>query len=53
MYAHEYICFFTKYEYFMYFLVSRFFTRFFAGSGPVHILGFAGLMTGPVPITLL
>ena len=27
--------FFTKYEYFMYFLVSRFFTRFFAGSGPV------------------
>ena len=48
MYAHEYICFFTKYEYFMYFLVSR----FFAGSGPVHILGFAGLMTGPVPITL-
>jgi len=47
-----YICFFTKYEYFMYFLVSRFFTRFFAGSGPVHILGFAGSMTGPVPITL-
>ena len=48
--------FFTKYEYFMYFLVSRFFTRFFAGSGPVsgpvHILGFAGSMTGPVPITL-
>ena len=57
MYAHEYICCFTKYEYFMYFLVSRFFTRFFAGSGPVsgsvHILGFAGSMTGPVPITLL
>ena len=57
MYAHEYICFFTKYEYFMYFLVSRFFTRFFAGSGPVsgpvHILGFIGSMTGPVPITLL
>ena len=52
MYAHEYICFFTKYEYFMYFLVSRFFTRFFSGSGPVHILGFAGSMTGPVPITL-
>ena len=56
MYAHEYICFFTKYEYFMYFLVSRFFTRFFAGSGSifgsVHILGFAGLMTGSVPITL-
>ena len=45
--------FFTKYEYFMYFLVSRFFTRFFAGSGPVHILGFAGSMTGPVPITLV
>ena len=44
--------FFTKYEYFMYFLVNRFFTRFFAGSGPVHILGFAGSMTGPVPITL-
>ena len=39
MYAHEYICFFTKYEYFMYFLVSRFFTRFFAGSGLVHIFG--------------
>ena len=52
MYAHEYICFFTKYEYFMYFLVSRFFTRFFAGSDPVHILGFAGSMTGPVLITL-
>ena len=49
MYAHEYIYFFTKYEYFMYFLVNR----FFAGSGPVHILGFAGSMTGPVPITLL
>ena len=49
MYAHEYICFFTKYEYFMYFLVSR----FFVGSGPVHILGFAGSMTGPVPITLV
>ena len=49
MYAHEYICFFTKYEYFMYFLVSRFFT----GSGPVHILGFTGSMIGPVPITLL
>ena len=45
--------FLTKYEYFMYFLVSRFFTRFFAGSGPVHILGFAGSMTGPVPITLV
>ena len=45
--------FFTKYEYFMYFLVSRFFTWFFAGSGLVHILGFAGLMTGPVPITLI
>ena len=44
--------FFTKYEYFMYFLVSRFFTRFFAGSDPVHILGFVGSMTGPVPITL-
>ena len=44
--------FFTKYEYFMNFLVSRFFTQFFAGSGPVHILGFAGSMTGPVPITL-
>ena len=53
MYAHEYICFFTKYEYFMYFLVSRFFTRFFAGSGLVHILGFVGSMTGPVSITLL
>ena len=56
MYAHEYICFFTKYEYFMYFLVSQFFTRFFSGSGPVsdpvHILGFAGSMTGPVLITL-
>ena len=45
--------FFTKYEYFMYFLVSQFLTRFFAGSGPVHILGFVGSMTGPVPITLL
>ena len=49
--------FFTKYEYFMYFLVSRFFTWFFAGSGPVsgpvHILGFAGSMTGLVPITLV
>ena len=53
MYAHEYICFLTKYEYFMYFLVIRFFTWFFAGSGPVHILGFAGSMTGLVPITLL
>ena len=40
--------FFTKYEYFMYFLVSR----FFVGSGSVHILGFAGSMTGPVLITL-
>ena len=50
MYAHEYICFFTKYEYFMYFLVSQFFTRFFAGSGPVHILGFVGSMTGPIHI---
>ena len=45
--------FFTKYEYFMYFLVSQFFTRFFAGSGPVHILGFAGSMTGLVLITLI
>ena len=53
MYAHEYIGFFTKYEYFMYFLVSRFSTRFFAGSGPVHILGFVGSMTGQVPITLV
>ena len=53
MYAHEYICFFTKYEYFMYILVSLFFTRFFASFGPVHILGFAGSMTIPVPITLL
>ena len=44
--------FLTKYEYFMYFLVSRFFTWFFADSGPVHILGFAGSMTGTVPITL-
>ena len=34
--------FFTKYEYFMYFLVSWFFTPFFAGSSPVHILGFVG-----------
>ena len=41
--------FFTKYEYFMYFLVSQ----FFAGSGPVHILGLIGSMTGPVPITLV
>ena len=41
--------FFTKYEYFMYFLVSW----FFADSGPVHILGFADSMTGPVPITLV
>ena len=40
--------FFTKYEYFMYFLVSR----FFASSGLVHILGFVGLMTGPVLKTL-
>ena len=53
----SYVCtriymFFTKYEYFMYFLVSRFFTRFFASSGPVHILCFAGSMIGPVPITL-
>ena len=45
--------FFTKYEYFMYFLVNWFFTQVFAGSGPVHILGFAGLMTGSVPITLV
>ena len=40
--------FFTKYEYFMYFLVSWFFTWVFAGSGPIHILGFADSMTGPV-----
>ena len=56
MYAHELICFFTKYEYFMYFLVNRFFTRFFVSSGPVsvpvHILGFTGSMIGRVPITL-
>ena len=53
MYAHEYICFFTKYEYFMYFLVNRFFTQFFVGSSPIHILGFVGSMTGSVPITLV
>ena len=53
MYAHEYICFFTKYEYFMYFLVSRFFTPFFVSSGLVHILGFVGSMIHPVTITLL
>ena len=34
----------------MYFLVNQLFTRFFASSGPVHILGFAGSMTGPVLI---
>ena len=53
MYAHEMMniyMFLTKYEYFMYFLVSRFFTRIFADSGPVHILGFAGSMIGPVHI---
>ena len=32
MYAHEYICFFTKYEYFMYFLVNQFFTGTFWAS---------------------
>ena len=32
----------------MYFLVSWFFTWVFAGSGSVHILGFADSMTGPV-----
>ena len=57
MYAHEYICFFTKYEYFMYFLIRQFFNWFFVGfspvSGLVHILGFASSMTGPVPITLV
>ena len=53
MYAHESICFFTEYEYFMYFLVSRVFTQFFANSGSVHILGFVGSMTGPVSITLV
>ena len=52
MYAHEYICFLQNMN-IMYLLVSWFFTRFFAGSGPVHILGFAGSMTGLVPITLV
>jgi hypothetical protein len=33
--AHEYICFFSKLEYFMYFLVDR----FFSSSSPVHIFG--------------
>ena len=42
--------FFTKYEYFMYFLVSWFFTRVFTSSGPVHILGFTDSMTGLVHI---
>ena len=54
MYAHEYIyVFFTKYEYFMYFFVYRFFSRYFSGSGPVHILGSTGSMTSPVLITLV
>jgi hypothetical protein len=38
--AHEYICCFSKFEYFMYFLVDQFFGPFsFSGSGPVHIFG--------------
>ena len=53
MYAHEYICIFTKYEYFMCFLIYRFFFHFFSSSGQVHILGSVGSMTGLVLITLV
>jgi hypothetical protein len=31
--------FFSKFEYFMYFLVDQFFGLFFSGSGLVHIFG--------------
>jgi hypothetical protein len=37
--AHEYIFFFSKFEYFMYFLVDRFFGPVFFGSDLVHIFG--------------
>ena len=55
MYAHEYICFFTKYEYFMYFLVYRIFPGF--GFFPVLVWftfwAFASSITGLVLITLI
>jgi len=33
--AHEYVFFFSKFEYFVYFLVTSFLIRFLAGSGSV------------------
>jgi hypothetical protein len=37
--AHEYICIFSKFEYFMYFWLTGFMVQFFSDSGPVHIFG--------------
>jgi hypothetical protein len=37
--AHEYICFFSKFEYFMYFLVSQFCGPVFSGSSQVQVFG--------------
>jgi hypothetical protein len=37
--AHEYICLFSKFEYFIYFLVTPFFGLFFSSIGLVHIFG--------------
>ena len=57
MYAHEYICFLTKYEYFMYFFIDWFFSGSDLGSSPVsglvHILGSTNSITGLVVITLI